>query len=91
MKKSDVLAQDVFSQKWIIIQLWLIQHGYTEWGNDEETISNEVTSTHSPTIQCLGDTDAEKEDFSKVNENEKHIVDMDTMLHNYDPTVPTCD
>ena len=21
----------------------------------------------------------------------KHIVDMDTMLDNYDPTVPTCD
>ena len=26
-----------------------------------------------------------------MNENKKHIVDMDTMLDNYDPTVPTCD
>ena len=26
-----------------------------------------------------------------MNENEKHIVDMDTILDNYDPTVPTCD
>ena len=26
-----------------------------------------------------------------MNENEKHTVDMDTMLDNYDPTVPTCD
>ena len=69
----------------------MIQHGCTEWDNDEEAIANEVTSTDSPTIQCLGDTDAEKEDFSKVNENEKDIVDMDTMLDNYDSTVLTCD
>ena len=33
----------------------------------------------------LGDSDAENEDFSEVNENEKHIVDMDTMWDNYDP------
>ena len=39
----------------------------------------------------LGDSDAENEDFSEVNENEKHIVDMDTMVDNYDPTLPTCD
>ena len=90
-KKSDVLAQNVFSQKWIIIQLWLIQHGWTEWDNDEEAISSEVTSTDSATIQCLGDSNAENEDFSGVNENEKHIVDMVTMLDKYDPTVPTCD
>ena len=59
--------------------------------NDEEAISSEVTSTDSATIQCLGDSDAENEDFGEVNENEKCIVDMDTMLDNYDPTVPTCD
>ena len=59
--------------------------------NDEEGISSEVTSTDSATIQCLDDSDAENEDFSEVNENKKHIVDMDTMLDNYDPTVPTCD
>ena len=59
--------------------------------SDEEVISSEVTSSDSATIQCLGDSDAENEDFSEVNENEKHIVDMDTMLDNYDPTVPTCD
>ena len=59
--------------------------------NDEEAFSSEVTSTDSATIQCLGDSDAEYEDFSKVNEIEKHIVDMDTMLDDYDPTVPTCD
>ena len=47
--------------------------------NDEEAISNELTSTDSATIQCLGDSDAENEDFSEVNENKKHIVDMDTM------------
>ena len=57
--------------------------------NDEKAISSEVTSTDSATIQCLGDSDAKNEDFSEVNE--KHIVDMDTMLDNYDPTVPTCD
>ena len=59
--------------------------------NDEEAISSEVTSTDSATIQCLGDSNAENEDFSEVNENKKHIVDMDTMWDNYDPTVPTCD
>ena len=32
--------------------------------NDEEGISNEVTSTDLATIQCLGDRDAENEDFS---------------------------
>ena len=26
-----------------------------------------------------------------MDENEKHIVHMDTMSHNYDPTIPTCD
>ena len=26
-----------------------------------------------------------------MNETKKHIVDMDTMLDNYDPTVPMCD
>ena len=59
--------------------------------NDDKAISSEITSTDSATIQCLGDSDAENEDFSEVNENEKHIVDMDTMLDNYEPTVPTCD
>ena len=59
--------------------------------NDEEAISSEVTSTDSATIQCLGDSDAENEDFSEVNKNKKHIVDMDTMLDIYDPTVPTCE
>ena len=59
--------------------------------NDEEAISSEVTSTDSATIQCLGDSDAENEDFSEVNENKKHIVHMDTLLDNYDPTVPTWD
>ena len=59
--------------------------------NDEEVISSEVTSTDSDTIQCLGDSDAENEDFSEMNENKKHTVDMDIMLDNYDPTVPTCD
>ena len=48
-------------------------------------------STDSATIQCLGVSDAENEDFSEVNENEKHIVNMDIMLDNYDPTVPACD
>ena len=57
--------------------------------SDEEAISSEVTSTDSATIQCLGDSDTENEDFSKVNENEKHIVDMDTMLDNYNSTVLT--
>ena len=47
--------------------------------NDEEAISSEVTSTDSATIQCLGDSDAENEDFSEVNENKKYIVDMDTV------------
>ena len=59
--------------------------------DDEEAFSSVVTSTDSATIQCLGDSDAENEDFSKVNEIEKHIVDMYTMLDDYDPTVPTCD
>ena len=59
--------------------------------NDEEAISSKVTSTASTTIQCLGDSDAENEDFSEVNENENHIIGMDTKLDNYDPTVPTCD
>ena len=59
--------------------------------NDEETISSEITSTDSATIQCLGNSDPENEDFSEVNENKKYIVDMDTMLDNCDPTVPTCD
>ena len=57
----------------------------------KKPFQSEVTSTDSATIQCLGDSDAENEDFSEVNENEKHIADMDTMLDNYDPTVPTCD
>ena len=39
---------------------------------DEEAISSEVTSTDSTIIQCLGDRDAENEDLSEVNENEKH-------------------
>ena len=39
--------------------------------NDEEAISSEVTSTVSATIQSLGDSDAENEDFSGVNENKK--------------------
>ena len=43
--------------------------------NNEEAISNEVTSTDSATIQCLGNSDAENEDFSEVNENKEHIVD----------------
>ena len=34
--------------------------------NDEEAISSEVTGTDSATIQCLGDSDAENEDFSEV-------------------------
>ena len=59
--------------------------------NDKEAISSEVTSTDSATIQCLCDSDAENEGFGEVNENEEHIADMDTMLDNYDPTVPTCD
>ena len=59
--------------------------------SDEEAISSEATSTDSATIHCSGDSDAENEDFSEMNENVKHIVDMDTMLDNYDPTVPTCD
>ena len=59
--------------------------------NDEEAISSEVKSIDSATIQCLGDSDAENEDFIEVNENEKHIVGIDTMLDNYGPTVPTCD
>ena len=59
--------------------------------NDEEAISSEVTITDSATIQCLGDSDVENEDFSEVNENEKHTVDMDTMLDDYDSTVRTCD
>ena len=42
--------------------------------NDEETISSEVTSTDSATIQCLGDSDAENEEFSEVNENKKNIL-----------------
>ena len=53
--------------------------------NDEEAISSEVTSTDSAKIQCLGDSDTENEDFGEVNESKKHIVDMDTMLDNYDP------
>ena len=44
--------------------------------SDEEAISSEVTSTDSATIQCLGDSDAENEDFSEVNENEKHNASM---------------
>ena len=39
--------------------------------NDDKAISSEVTSTDSATIQCLGDSDAENEDFNEVNENEK--------------------
>ena len=64
---------------------------YSIDSNDEEAISSEVTSTDSATIQCLGDSCAENEDFIEVNEKKKHTVDMDTMLDNYDPTVPTCD
>ena len=30
-KESDVLAQNVFPQKQIIIELWLVQRGLTEW------------------------------------------------------------
>ena len=59
--------------------------------DNDEAISSKVISTDSATIQCLGDIDAENEDFGEVNENKKHIVDMDTILENYDPTVPTCD
>ena len=39
--------------------------------SDEEAISSEVTSTNSATIQYLGDSDAENEDLSEVNENKK--------------------
>ena len=59
--------------------------------NDEEAISSEVTSTDSAIIECLGDSSTENEDFSEVSEKENHIVDMDTVLDNYDPTVPTCE
>ena len=58
--------------------------------DNDEAISSEVTRTDSATIQCLGDSDAENEDFSEVNENVKHIVNMETMLDNYDHTVPKC-
>ena len=42
--------------------------------NDEEAISSEVTSTDLATIQCLGDSNAENEDFSEVNENKKTLL-----------------
>ena len=50
--------------------------------NDEEAISSEVTSTDSATIQCLGESDAENEDLSEVNENEKHITNNMFLINN---------
>ena len=51
--ESDVLAKMCFLTNIIIIQLWLIQHAWTEWDHDEKAISSEVTSTHSPTYNSV--------------------------------------
>ena len=90
-KESDFSPECVFTEMdhhtAVIDTTWLDRMR----DNDEEAISSEVTSTDSATVQCSSDSDAESEDFSEVIVNENHIVDMETMLDNYDPTVPTCD
>ena len=40
--------------------------------DNDEAISSEVTSIDSATIQCLGDSDAENEDFSEVDEKKTY-------------------
>ena len=59
-------------------------------GNDEEAISHEETNTDSVTVQNVSDSDSENNEFTEVNENERHVVDMDTLLDNYDPAMATC-